>query len=101
MRAADGKAPEGDATYAPLQGTDFSNLPPTIVFSAQCDPLCDDGQVFCDRILAAGGKAHWIREDGLVHGYLRARTSVARARDSFERIVLAIEALGQEIWPYD
>lgn len=101
VRAEDGKVPDGDPTYAPLQDSDFSNLPPTIVFSAQCDPLCDDGQVYCDRILASEGKAHWIREDGLVHGYLRARNSVARAQDSFERIVLAIEALGQEIWPYD
>lgn len=101
VRAVDGKVPEDDPTYAPLQDSDLSNLPPTIVFSAQCDPLRDDGQVYCDRILASGGKAHWICEQGLVHGYLRARTTVARAQDSFERIVLAIEALGQEIWHYD
>ncbi|MEO9779852.1 MAG: alpha/beta hydrolase [Sedimentitalea sp.] len=101
VRAADGTVPKGDPTYAPLADSDFANLPPTIVFSAECDPLCDDGQVYCDRILAAGGKAHWICEQGLVHGYLRARTTVARAQDSFERISLAIEALGQDIWPYD
>ena len=47
------------------------------------------------------GVAEWMNETGLVHGYLRARHSVGRARDSFERIVLAIEGLGQEIWPYD
>ncbi|MDU9002522.1 alpha/beta hydrolase [Sedimentitalea todarodis] len=101
VRAEDGKAPTSDATYAPLQGIDFSNLPPTIVFSAECDPVRDDGQVYCDRIRASGGKAHWICEQGLVHGYLRARRTVARAQDSFERIVVAIEALGQEVWPYD
>ncbi|MEY8830505.1 alpha/beta hydrolase fold domain-containing protein [Sedimentitalea sp. XS_ASV28] len=101
VRGVDGEAPENDPTYAPLHDSDFSNLPRSIVFSAECDPVCDDGRVYCERIRAAGGKAHWIREPGLVHGYLRARTTVDRARDSFERIVCAIEALGQDIWPYD
>lgn len=96
-----GVQPQGDPTYAPLQDSDFSNLPPTVVVTADCDPLRDDGQVYCRRINAAGGRAHWINESGLVHGYLRARTSVKRAADSFERISVAIEALGQGIWSYD
>jgi acetyl esterase len=96
-----GTEPQGDPTYAPLHDTDFSDLPPTVVVSAQCDPICDDGQIYCDRIRDAGGLAHWIPEPGLVHGYLRARHTVGRAADSFERIVLAIEALGQGLWPYD
>ena len=101
VRCKDGKVPQGDPTYAPLQDSDFSDLPATILISADCDPVRDDSRDYRDRILAAGGKAHWINEEGLVHGYLRARHSVGRARDSFERISLAIEALGQEIWPYD
>lgn len=90
-----------DPSYAPLQDDDFSLLPPTVLISADCDPVRDDSRDYRDRILAAGGRAHWINEPGLVHGYLRARHSVARARDSFERISVAIEALGQGIWPYD
>lgn len=97
----DGPAPEGDPTYAPLAGSDFSGLPPTVLVSADCDPIRDDSRDYRDRVIAAGGQAHWINEPGLVHGYLRARHSVARARDSFERISLAIEALGQGLWPYD
>jgi len=90
----------GDATLAPLQATDFSGLPPTAVFSAQCDPLCDDGRDYCDAIVAASGKAKWFRETGLVHGYLRARHTVKRAHDSFTRIVDAVTALGEDRWPY-
>ncbi|WP_299944265.1 alpha/beta hydrolase [uncultured Ruegeria sp.] len=94
-------APDNDPTFAPLQDADFSGLPPTVVVTADCDPLRDDGPAYCDRITAAGGLAHCINEPGLVHGYLRARTSVRRAADSFERISVAIEALGQGIWCYD
>ncbi|NOD62007.1 MULTISPECIES: alpha/beta hydrolase [unclassified Ruegeria] len=93
--------PQNDPTYAPLQDSDFSNLPPTVVVTADCDPLRDDGLNYCQRITVAGGQAHWINEPGLVHGYLRARTSVKRAAESFERISVAVEALGQGIWSYD
>jgi acetyl esterase len=90
-----------DPSYAPLQDSDFSQLPPTVLISADCDPVRDDSRDYRDQIVAAGGKAWWINEPGLVHGYLRARHSVTRARDSFERISAAVEALGQGIWPYD
>lgn len=101
IRCEDGALPEGDPSFAPLQDIDFSGLPPTVLFTADCDPVRDDSRLYRDHILAAGGKAHWINEKGLIHGYLRARHTVGRARDSFERISLAIEALGQELWPYD
>lgn len=96
-----GAAPDADdATLAPLRDSDFSGLPPTVIFSAECDPLADDGWRYRDRIREAGGKAEWVEEKGLVHGYLRARTTVGRARESFDRIVAAIGALGKGEWPY-
>ena len=55
---------------------DFSRLPPTVVITAECDPLSRDGETYRDRIIAAGGKAWWYEEPGLVHGYLRARHTV-------------------------
>ncbi|MEX0280789.1 MAG: alpha/beta hydrolase [Arenibacterium sp.] len=97
----DGPPPVGDPTYAPLQDSDFSNLPPTVIFTAECDPLASDGPAYRDAIIAAGGRAQLFEEAGLVHGYLRARKMAARAANSFERIVLAVEALGQGIWSYE
>ncbi|MBX3569812.1 MAG: alpha/beta hydrolase [Rhizobiaceae bacterium] len=88
------------ATASPLADTDFSNLPPTVIVTAECDPLSSDGEIYRDRILASGGKAWWHEEAGLVHGYLRARHTVGRARASFDRIVTAILALGRRDWPY-
>ncbi len=102
IRLAEGQAvPVGDPTYAPLQDSDFSGLPPTVIVTADCDPLRDDGPAYAERLRAAGGQVHWINEAGLVHGFLRARSMSTRASDSFERIEVAIEALGQGIWPYD
>ncbi|UVK43152.1 alpha/beta hydrolase [Mesorhizobium sp. AR07] len=83
-----------DATLAPLADTNFANLPPTVLITAQCDPLSSDGEAYRDLIVAAGGQATWFEEPGLVHGYLRARHTVARARASFTRITEAVTALG-------
>lgn len=97
---AGGKEDWDDPTAAPLRDVDFSGLPPTVIVTAQCDPLSSDGETYRDRIVAAGGKASWREEAGLVHGYLRARHSVARARESFAFITGALTALGRGEWPF-
>lgn len=88
----EGPAPEGDPTVSPLQDSDFTGLPPTLAIAAECDPLSDDAQAYAGKITAAGGRAEWVVEKGLVHGYLRARTTVPRAAASFARITAAITA---------
>jgi len=93
-----GQDRSGDAALAPLADTDFAKLPPTVLVTAECDPLSSDGEAYRDRIVAAGGRATWFEEPGLVHGYLRARHTVGRARESFTRIVDAVAALGRGAW---
>jgi len=89
-----------DPAYVPLAEPDLSGMPPTVIISAECDPLSSDGGTYRDRILIKGGKAYWREEAGLVHGYLRGRHTVGRARESFTRIVEAVKALGKGEWPY-
>ncbi len=89
-----------DPSYDPLRDNNFANLPPSVIFSAEFDPLCDDGKTYAESIATAGGKSQWFHEAGMIHGYLRARHSANRARSSFTRIVEAIEVLGRNEWPY-
>jgi acetyl esterase len=93
-----GRTQIGDITLSPLADTDFSGLPPTVLITAECDPLSSDGEAYRDRIAAAAGRAFWFEEPGLVHGYLRARHTVARARGSFGRIADALVELGKGEW---
>jgi acetyl esterase len=90
----------GDATVAPLQDTDFAELPPTVAFAAECDPLADDAHDYATAIRAAGGRAVSFTAPGMVHGYLRARGTVPRAAASFTEICNAISALAQGNWTY-
>lgn len=92
--------PPGDATVAPLQDTDFTRLPMTLAIAAECDPLADDAAEYAVRITAAGGRAHAVTERGLVHGYLRARSTVPKAADSFDRILAAVGAFAAGRWPF-
>ena len=89
-----------DKQIGPLLEREFSYLPPTVIFSARCDPLCDDGPAYARQIIQAGGKAHCYIEEGLVHGYLRGRYSSAKIADSFFRIQAACRALKAGDWPF-
>lgn len=88
------EVPLDDPTYAPLLASDFGSLAPCVVVTADCDPLRDDGSTYVQRLKDAGVEAEWVNEPGLVHGYLRARTTSQRAKQSFARICDAIKRLG-------
>jgi acetyl esterase len=93
IRSAPGQSAD-DPTFSPLKDSDFSGLPPTVIVTAECDPLSSDGETYRDRILAAGGRALWREEPRLVHSFLRARSTVPRASAAFQRIIGDIAKLG-------
>jgi acetyl esterase len=90
----------GDATMDPLSDKDFAGLPPTVIATAEYDPLGSDGFRYRDKIVAAGGLAWCHEEPRLVHSFLRARRSVPRAQDAFAGIVAAVVSLGRGAWAY-
>lgn len=90
-RANESRAP--DASLLPLEDTNFSKLPSTIVVTAECDPLSDDGKDYCNAINQAGGQAQWRCESGLVHGFIRARHVSQRAKASFTFVVDSLRQL--------
>lgn len=99
LRSGD-RRPAGDPSFAVLEDDDFSDLPPTIILTAECDPLSSDGEAYRDAVLAAGGRAHWREEPRLIHSYLRARATLPAAQEAFARIAFAVSELGRGAWPY-
>jgi acetyl esterase len=94
VRSAPGQSLD-DPTFSPLRDRDFSGLPPTVIVSAECDPLSSDGETYRHRIVAAGGQAWWREEKRLVHSFLRAHPTVPRAAEAFGRIIEDIAKLGR------
>jgi len=83
-------ASSNDPTAAPLRDAIFSDLPPTWICGAECDPLCDDGLLYIRKLSASGGSGHFHSEPGLVHGWLRARHISPQAGRAFTRVINAI-----------
>jgi acetyl esterase len=77
----------------PLLATDLSGMPPTLVVTADIDPLRDDGALFAQRLQDAEVRVQYRNELELVHGYLRARHMSRRAAASFAAIADALRKM--------
>lgn len=89
-----GSAHWTDPFAAPLLAHDLSGLPPAFITVAAHDPLHDDGVMFHERFVAAGGQSELRREPALAHSYMRARHVSEPAMAGFRAIVQAIRTLG-------
>jgi acetyl esterase len=82
--------PEGmdpaDPRVSPLHAPDLSGLPPTVVVTAEHDPLRDEGEAFARRLTESGVPCRHRREAGLVHGYLTLDCDSPACREAAERL---------------
>jgi acetyl esterase len=55
---------------APLLAADLHGLPPTLIITAECDPVRDAAERYGQRLLEAGIPTTVSRYDGMVHGFM-------------------------------
>lgn len=75
-----------DPRASPGLATDLSGVAPALVYTAEYDPLRDDGDAYAAALAAAGVHVVHRRFDGLVHGFFALAPLSAAAAAAVEQV---------------
>ena len=88
----DGADPD-DIRIAPGLAEDLTGMPPSVIVSAEFDPLRDDSAEFARRLEEAGNKVEYIQMDGMMHGFILYYQNFHRAEELLDSIGEAVKAM--------
>ena len=63
-------ASDADPHVSPLLYSDLAGLPPAVILTAGCDPVCDDGKTYGERLAAAGVPVDYRCFDATIHAFV-------------------------------
>lgn len=78
----DRRAPQ----VSPLFERDLSGLPPTLIVTAECDPLRDEGETYAEKLREAGVDAELRRYPGMIHGFFQMTAALRSARQLHDEL---------------
>ncbi len=82
-----------DPRASPGLVEDLSGLPPALVYTAEYDPLRDDGDAYAEALSAAGVQVVHRRFDGLVHGFFALGPLSAAAAAAVDQVCADLREL--------
>ena len=89
--------PEGVSPHlpyvSPLRAEDLRNLPPALVITAECDPLCDEGNAYAKRLEEAGVPVTLSCYPGMIHGFVRRNRLLDHGQRGLEQVAAALRGM--------
>jgi acetyl esterase len=81
-----------DPRVSPLLADDdaFAASPPTLVITAELDPLRDEGEAYAERLRAAGVVVEATRYEGMFHGFFSFAALLADGRRAVSQAAAAL-----------
>jgi len=81
-----------DPRVSPLRAADLSGMPPTVIHTAEFDPLRDEGQQYAERLRDAGGSVRYRCHPGMIHLFYGLGKMIPYAHTAFEQIGADVRA---------
>jgi len=75
-----------DPKLSPLFETTLKGLPPTLVITAEYDPLRDEGKAYADKLKEAGIPVIYSRYKGQIHQFLGCRGILQKEKNPIDEI---------------
>jgi acetyl esterase len=86
-------ADPADPRISPLRASDLAGLPPTIIHTAEYDPLRDEGRAYAERLEAAGVRTLYRCHPGMIHLFYGMRGLIPYAGTAFAQMGADIRSL--------
>lgn len=80
---------------SPILSDSLSDLPPTLVMTAEYDVLRDEGEAYAERLRIDGTAAEVVRFDGFIHGFFAETHTIPETRKAMVR---ACDTLRKHLW---
>ncbi|KAA8904627.1 hypothetical protein TRICI_005433 [Trichomonascus ciferrii] len=68
-----------------LTAPNFANLPRTLVYTAECDPMRDEGEAYAEKLRQAGNDVDLKRYPGVPHPFMHMDNALWQAKDFIDR----------------
>jgi acetyl esterase len=85
-----------DPLISPGLSADLAGLPPTLLITAEYDPLRDEGLAYLERLRAAGVEVRHIDYAGVIHGFIGQLGPIPESESAFAEIGAAIRGAGAD-----
>lgn len=75
-----------DPHVSPIWEKNLSNLPPTLIITAEFDPFIDEDEQYANKLLASGVKASHSCYKGQIHAFIAYRGMLELEKDPIDEI---------------
>jgi acetyl esterase len=82
---------------SPLLASDLSRLPPTLMITAEFDPLRDEGEAYAKRLQQAGVPVSVTRYPGAIHGFVAMRGVLGSGRQAVREVAEFVRTRGETV----
>lgn len=80
-----------DPIFSPINSTNFKQLPPATLITAECDPLRDEGESYVKKLQDAGIPVTFKRYAGMIHGFAQFHEKIDHAKQAVHFATTALQ----------